>query len=103
ANAKWPKATSGYTRTFLLSDRYIEDGSYLKLKNLSLSYRLFTPFKGVEQILFTLSASNLFTISKYSGYDPDVNAFGSDSSRRGVDIYSYPASRTFSLGVNFVF
>ncbi len=103
ANAKWPKATSGYTRTFLLSDRYIEDGSYLKLKNLSLSYRLFSPFKGVEQILFSLSASNLFTISKYSGYDPDVNAFGSDSSRRGVDIYSYPASRTFSLGVNFVF
>lgn len=103
AGAKWPKATAGYTRTFLLSDRYIEDGSYLKLKNLNLSYRLFSPFKGVEQILVTLSATNLLTLTKYSGYDPDVNAFGSDSSRRGVDIYSYPASRTFTLGVSLTF
>ena len=101
--AKWPKATAGYTRTFLLSDRYIEDGSYLKLKNLIFSYKWFAPFKGVEQILFSFSANNLFTISKYSGYDPDVNAFGSDSSRRGVDVYSYPASRTFSLGITCIF
>lgn len=103
ANAKWPKATSGYTRNFLLSDRYIEDGSYLKLKNLSFSYKVPNPFKGVEQVLVTLSASNLFTITNYSGYDPDVNAFGSDSSRRGVDVYSYPASRTFSVGVSCIF
>jgi len=101
--AKWPKATAGYNRTFLLSNRYIEDGSYLKLKNLSFSYRIPQPFKGVEQILVSLSASNLFTITNYSGYDPDVNAFGSDSSRRGVDVYSYPASRTVSLGINCIF
>jgi len=101
--AKWPKATAGYNRTFLLSDRYVEDGSYLKLKNLSLSYKIYNPFKGLEQILITFTATNLFTITKYSGYDPDVNAFGSDSSRRGVDVYSYPASRTFSLGVNCTF
>ena len=103
ADAKWPKATAGYTRTFLLSDRYIEDGSYLKLKNLNLSYKIYKPFKGLEQIMVTLSATNLFTVTKYSGYDPDVNAFGSDSSRRGVDIYSYPASRTFSVGVSCTF
>lgn len=103
ANAKWPKATAGYTRNFLLSDRFIEDGSYVKLKNVSLSYRLYSPFKGVEQVAFTLGAVNLLTITRYSGYDPDVNAFGQDSSRRGVDIYSYPASRTFTFGVNFIF
>ena len=102
-NAKWPKATAGYTRTFLLSDRYIEDGSYVKLKNLNLSYKLPNPFKFVEQIMFTFSASNLLTITKYSGYDPDVNAFGSDSSRRGVDVYSYPAARSFTLGVSCIF
>lgn len=102
-SAKWPKATAGYTRTFLLSNRYIEDGSYLKLKNISLSYNWRNPFFGIERILVTLSASNLFTITDYSWYDPDVNAFGSDSSRRGVDIYSYPSSRTFSLGLNVAF
>ena len=102
-NAKWPKATRGYNRTFLLSNRYIEDGSYLKLKNLSLSYKLFAPFKGVEQILVSLTATNIFTLTRYSGYDPDVNAFGSDSARRGVDVYSYPASRSFSAGVTLTF
>lgn len=102
-NAKWPKATAGYTRNYLISDRYIEDGSYLKLKNLSIAYRWMHPLSGVEQVQFSLSATNLFTITNYSWYDPDVNAFGSDSSRRGVDIYSYPASRTYSLGINLTF
>lgn len=102
-NAKWPKATGGYSRSYRLSDRYVEDGSYLKLKNISLSYRWNRPFKSVDQILFTVGATNLFTITDYSWYDPDVNAFGSDGSRRGVDIYSYPSSRTFTFGLNVVF
>ena len=104
-NAKWPKASSGYERNFLISDRYIEDGSYIKLKNVSLSYNWIRPFKStaIENVMFTFSASNLFTITDYSWYDPDVNAFGSDSSRRGVDIYSYPSSRSFSLGINVTF
>jgi len=102
-NARWPKASGGYSRTYKISDRYVEDASYLRLKNVSLSYNWRNPFPAVERILFTLSASNLFTITDYSWYDPDVNAFGSDSSRRGVDIYSYPASRTYALGLTFTF
>ena len=102
-HAKWPMASSGYQRTLLLSDRYVEDGSYLKLKNISLTYNWMRPISGIDSIRFSLAATNLFTITNYSWYDPDVNAFGSDSSRRGVDIYSYPASRTFSFGVGFVF
>jgi hypothetical protein len=47
--------------------------------------------------------TNVFTISNYSWFDPDVNAFAGDASRRGVDIYSYPSSRTFSLGFNVEF
>lgn len=102
-NAQWPKASSGYSRNFLISDRYVEDGSYLKLKNISLSYKWMRPFIGVEALNISFAASNLFTITNYSWYDPDVNAFGSDSSRRGVDIYSYPSARTFTLGVGLVF
>lgn len=101
--AKWPKATRGYNRTFLLSDRYVEDGSYIKLKNLTFSWRIYAPWKGVEQLVLTLTANNLLTLTGYTGYDPDVNAFGSDSARRGVDVYSYPASRSFSTGVNVIF
>ena len=101
--ARWPKATNGYERTWLISNRYVEDGSYLKLKSLNVGYNWKPSFKGVNQISIYASATNLFTITGYSWYDPEVNAFGSDASRRGVDIYSYPSSRTFSLGlkVNF--
>ena len=102
-NAAWPKATAGYNRTFLLSDRYVEDGSYLKLKNITLNYRLPRPIPGIEQVLLSFTATNVFTISNYSWYDPEVNAFGSDSSRRGVDIYSYPSSRTFTFGLGLTF
>lgn len=103
ANAQWPKATAGYERTWLISNRYVEDGSYLKLKNLSIGYNWKPDFKGINNISIYANATNLFTISGYSWYDPEVNAFGSDASRRGVDIYSYPSSRTFSIGlkVNF--
>ena len=103
ANAKWPKAIGGDSRTMKISDRYVEDASYLRLKNISLSYNWRRPITGVENILVSFTATNLFTITGYSWYDPDVNAFGSDSSRRGVDIYSYPLSRTFTFGLGFTF
>ena len=82
-NAKWPKAYAGYGRTMKLSDRYVEDGSYLRMKNINLGYKFISPFKGIESINLFASVSNVFTISGYSWYDPDVNSFGSDASRRG--------------------
>lgn len=100
ANAQWPKAVSGYEREWKISNRYVEDGSYLRLKNVTLGYDWNKPFKGVRKISFFISASNLFTITKYSWFDPEVNAFGTDASRRGVDCYSYPGSRSYSFGFN---
>lgn len=102
-NAKWPKAYAGYGRTMLLSDRYIESGTYLRLKNLSIGYTFNSPFKGVESIHLSGSVSNLFTISNYSWFDPDVNSFGSNAALRGVDLFSYPSSRTFTFGLQCVF
>ena len=103
ASAKWPKAVNSYERTMLISNRYVEDGSYLKLKNLSIGYTWRPKFKGISSINIYGNATNLFTITGYSWFDPEVNAFGSDTSRRGVDIYSYPSSRTFSLGLKVDF
>ncbi len=102
-NAQWPKATSGYQRTYRFSNRYIEDASYLRMKDLSLSYNLRQPFRGMDHILFGFTVTNVFTLSKYSGYDPNVNAFGGDSSRRGVDVYAYPLSRTFAFSITCAF
>lgn len=103
ASAKWPKATAGYTRTWLTSDRYVENGSYLKMKYLTLAYDWKRPARWVENIRFSLTANNLFTITKYSWFDPDVNAGGTNAACPGVDSYSYPSARSFSFGVNFVF
>ena len=103
ANAKWPRANRTSTRSMKASDRYIEDGSYLRCKNVSLSYRFRHPMKFVESINLVASVSNLFTISGYSWMDPDVNSFGSDPKRRGVDMASYPSARTFNFGVQIGF
>ena len=103
ATASWPKATAGYTRTWLVSDRYVEDGSYLKMKYITLSYDWRKPMKGIEKISFSFTASNVFTITNYSWFDPDVNAGGLNAACPGVDSYSYPSPRSFAFGVNFLF
>ncbi|WP_029904970.1 TonB-dependent receptor [Prevotella sp. 10(H)] len=105
AGAKWPRPTTLQNRTSLISDRHVEDGSYVRLKNINLGYTLRKPkfLKGINSLHIYASATNLFTITDYSWYDPDVNAFGGDPSRRGVDVYSYPGSKTFSLGLKAEF
>lgn len=81
------------------SDRFIEDGSYLRLKNLTLGYKL--PQTVAEKARLNmarvyLSCQNLFTLTKYSGFDPEVGA-------GGVDLGTYPVTRTISLGLNIQF
>ena len=103
ANAKYPRASMGDQRSMAISNRYIENGSYLKMKYITLSYDWQRPFKFVEKLRLSFNATNVFTITKYSWMDPDVNAFGNDASRRGVDSYSYPSARTFTLSLNATF
>ena len=102
-SAKWPKPTAGYTRTWLVSNRYVENGSYLRCKYVTLGYNWLKPLKGIEKIGFSLTANNLFTITHYSWFDPDVNAGGQNAACPGVDSYSYPSARSFTFGMNFVF
>ena len=70
---------------------------------MTLAYDWKSTIKGINSVRFFATATNLFTITNYSWFDPDVNAFGSDSSRKGVDIYSYPSSRTYSFGLKVEF
>lgn len=86
------------TVNFFNSSRFLEDGSYFRLKNAQLGYTLpavWMKKAGIERVRFYLSSSNLFTVTKYSGYDPEVGG--------GVDFGNYPQSRTFMLGVNINF
>ena len=80
------------------SDRFIEDGKYLRLKNLTLGYKLPTPLAKkayLSSLRIYMSAQNLLTLTKYSGFDPEVQG--------GVDNSSYPLTRTISFGVDIKF
>lgn len=80
------------------SSRYVEDGSYLRLKNVQIGYtfpKQWTRKVHIEQLRLYITASNLFTITNYSGYDPEVGG--------GTDYGNYPQSRTFTFGINTTF
>lgn len=83
---------------------HIEDGSYLRLQNLSLGYTFpdrWTHKAGISKLRIYIQGTNLFTWTEYSGYNPEVSNHASDALRPGEDYCSYPLSRTFSVGINF--
>ena len=85
------------------SDRFVEDGSYWRLKNLVLGYTVpegFTGRMGVGSLRVYLQAQNLWTRTDYSGFDPEVNYAGDTDVTRGTDFYTFPQSRTLTAGVN---
>jgi len=81
-----------------VSDRFVEDGSFVRMKNITLGYK-FPKIKGFSSIRLYISGNNLFTITKYSGYDPEVNSFGGSNVLIGVDNLVYPVARTFLAGL----
>ena len=91
-----------------LNDRYVEDGSYLRIKNITLGYnfpkRLLSKAK-IDNVRVYCNIQNLYTFTKYTGYDPEVGASTQDSSGLtfGVDNGRYPSPMTCSFGVNITF
>lgn len=86
-----------------VSSFYIEDGSYLRCKMMQLGYTLPSKLVGGTSLRFYVSAQNLFTITKYSGMDPERPQNDGDAIATGIDWNSYPNPRTFLLGVDFKF
>ncbi|WP_124979260.1 SusC/RagA family TonB-linked outer membrane protein [Nonlabens xiamenensis] len=101
-----PRASFGNSDNSRVSTRFIEDASYLRFKTITLSYNL------GENLLNTLHLSamkiyatgeNIFTITDYSGFDPEVNAFGGSNTIRGIDFGTYPQTRNLIFGINATF
>jgi len=83
------------------SDFLIEDGSYIRLKSVVLDYAIpMGHFKMIKSLRLSITATNLLTITKYTGYDPEVNTNFNNPLTPGVDNGTYPQVRTFSVGVN---
>lgn len=100
-NAKYPVISNSTSAA--ASDRFVENGSYLRLKNIQLAYNL--PVEKlkvawIKRIQVYVSGQNLLTFTKYSGWDPEINSRGgSNSTAQGFDYYSYPNSKTYNMGI----
>lgn len=92
-----PRANS--SSAMVISDRFIEDGSFIKLKAATLGYNFNNPFKGLNKLNVYVTGQNLVTWTDYSGFDPEVNAFATTNGVLGIDYGTYPQVRTVILGL----
>lgn len=108
SDTKTPRVAIGNTYNQNISDRYVEDGSYVRLKNVSLGYTF--PKSITEKLYLTnlriyANAQNILTLTKYDGYDPEIGASTTDANGYvfGLDNGRYPSPFTFSFGLNVSF
>lgn len=88
------------------SSFFVEDGSYLRIKDITLSYNIKNRIlrqAGISRLQPYMTATNLLTLTKYSGMDPEVNQWGSNGAVQGIDWGTYPHSKTFVFGLNVEF
>ena len=88
------------------SDRFLEDASYIRLKNIKLSYSLpksILDKLSIRDLTMYVQGSNLLTFTKYSGIDPEVSAFGSSALASGYDELTMPQAKSYSIGINVGF
>lgn len=105
-----PRVTQDNANWAEFSDLYVQSGSYLRISNVTFGYDFakLIKWKNLSQFHLYIAATNLFTFTKYDGMDPEVGNSGSDASGvysfgQGVDVGTYPRSRTFLMGVNVKF
>ncbi len=102
-NGKLPRFVNGQVNNIAMSDRYVEDGSYLRIQNLTLGYRVPSNILNrakMNNVRLYLSVQNLWTFTKYSGYDPEVGAFNNNIRLMNVDAGHYPNPRSVTVGLN---
>ena len=100
-----PRTRAGTTELFRYNNsRWVDDGSYLRVKNLTIGYTV--PLKSADFISglrVYFSAQNLLTITGYHGMNPEISSYGYDGLRQGVDYTAYPVARVYSFGLNLNF
>ena len=84
-------------------EEFVEDGSFVKLRELAFNYKLIEPFKSVDAITFSLIGRNLYSWDDYSGWDPEINTPGQSNGVRGFDFAGVPIPKTYQLGINVSF
>lgn len=105
-NGSQPRYNPWNRNNLAMSDRFIESGSYLRIQHVSLAYNL--PAKWINKAKIThgkiyVSAQNIYTFTKYNGYDPEIGAFNNNMLTANIDYGHYPLSRTITVGANIEF
>jgi TonB-linked SusC/RagA family outer membrane protein len=104
---KYPRALSaGSLDAGVYSSAIVEDASYIRLKNITLGYNVTSAILNkckIRTLRLYASATNLWTRTNYSGYDPEANTYGQSTSIMGVDLGGYPQARTWLVGLNVGF
>lgn len=103
-SAEYPKVNPNERNIF--SDAQVEDGSFIRIKNITLGYTLpqqWLAKAGMRSARLYVTVNNLFTLTDYRGYDPEINAFGQNNLLQGIDYGSYPLARTAIVGVQLGF
>lgn len=101
---RYPRVTTGATQNSLFSNFFVEDGSFVRIQNVQLGYALpntVTDRMGLDKLRFYISASNLFTLTEYRGFDPSASS--GDPIGAGIDQGFYPVPRTYLMGLNLKF
>ena len=104
-----PRATSDPVKAAenkRVSSRFIEDGSYLRIKNISFGYTFNKNLLSkihIESLRLYVSIQNLYTFTQYTGLDPEVNYYGNDNTIIGTDFFTFPQARSFNFGLNLKF
>lgn len=105
-NGNLPRFNQWHNNNFRISDRFVEDGSFLRIQTLTLGYNLPKNLIGKAKLTSArlyVSAQNIYTFTGYSGYDPDLGSLNNNVTRMNIDDGHYPNPRTITVGANIEF
>ena len=89
-----------------MSDRWIDEGSYIRIQNVNLAYTFpveWTRKASIERLRIYVNAQNLYNFTKYPGFDPEIGAFDQNPLRQNIDMGRYPTPRVFTVGLDLDF
>jgi hypothetical protein len=98
-----PLPAASATNPQRVSSYLIEDGSFLRVQNVTLSYKIPGLIKFVKNAKIGFGIDNLALLTKYSGYEPEVNSYGGSNTTKGMDRFGYPSSRTYRIELKLGF
>ncbi len=99
-------SSASSTSNFRYSDKFVEDGSFLRIQTISLAYNLprkWTESAGIDNVKVYTNLQNVYTFTKYSGYDPEIGSSNQDALLTGIDNARYPSPKMYTFGVNVTF